>query len=57
LRRLDLKTSIPFTLERTHAKSAGHQDERKVAGAPGLLRGLTAHEETAPMAEVFGDDE
>jgi len=37
--------------------TSGHQDKRKVAGTPGIHRGLTAHEEPAPLAEVFADDE
>lgn len=37
--------------------TSGHQDKRKVAGTLGIHRGLTAHEEPAPLAEVFADDE
>jgi len=44
----------PVLMSRTTSE---HRIRRRVAGDLEILRGLTAHEEPAPLAEVFGDDE
>jgi hypothetical protein len=52
-----LKAFTGSTLIETSRLMSGHQNKMKVAGTPGHHRGLTAHEEPAPLAEVIGDDE
>jgi hypothetical protein len=34
-----------------------HRNKPKMSGAPEIHRGLTLHEDSSPLAEVFGDDD